>query len=75
MIKRKYPFNGGTVKNMSVQTKPEEVGYTLEQRLTLIDQEYRKNMGRSKEKDDYSLNQAKIKEYEEEIKRNYEKDL
>ena len=60
---------------MSVQTKPEEVGYTLEQRLTLIDQEYRKNMGRSKEKDDYSLNQAKIKEYEEEIKRNYEKDL
>lgn len=51
LLKRKYPFNGGTVKNVSIQTNPEEVGYTLEQRLTLIDQQYRKNMSASKEND------------------------
>ena len=44
LIKRKYPFNGGTVRNVSIQTNPEEVGYTLEQRLSKIDQQYRNNV-------------------------------
>ena len=43
-MKRKYPFNGNTVRAVSIQTSPEEIGYTLEQRLTLIDQEFRKNI-------------------------------
>lgn len=38
IMKRKYPFNGGTYRTISVQTSPEEIGYTLEQRLALIDQ-------------------------------------
>lgn len=74
-MKRRYPFNGSTVKNISIQTNPEEVGYTLEQRLSLIDQQYRKNMVDSKENDSSSQNHAKLKEYEEEIKRQYQRDL
>ena len=38
LMKRKYPFNGNTVRSVTVQTSPEEIGYTLEQRLALIDQ-------------------------------------
>lgn len=44
MIKKLYPFNGSTLRNISVQTNPEDIGYTLQQRLALIDQEYRINM-------------------------------
>jgi hypothetical protein len=44
ILRRKYPFNGCTVRNFSVQTFPEEIGYTLEQRLTLIDQQYKANL-------------------------------
>ena len=44
IMKRKYPFNGNTVRSVTVQTTPEEIGYSLEQRLALIDQEHRKNI-------------------------------
>ena len=65
LMKRKYPFNGGTVRTISIQTNPEEVGYSLEQRLALIDQQYRQNVVSKKENDINTSNQVKLKEYEE----------
>ena len=38
--KRKFPFQGGTLMNAAVQTMVEELGHTLQQRLSLIDVEY-----------------------------------
>jgi hypothetical protein len=37
-MRKKYPFSGRTLRTVYTQTNPEEIGYTLEQRLTLIDQ-------------------------------------
>ena len=71
IMKRKYPFNGGTYRSISIQTNPEEIGYTLEQRLALIDQEYRKNINNgsvNKEEVDYK---RKLEQLEYDLKRTY----
>lgn len=38
IVKRRFPFQGGTLRGIGVQTNVEDVSRTLEQRLALIDQ-------------------------------------
>lgn len=75
LLKQKYPFNGSTIKSVAVQTSPQEVGYTLEQRLALIDQQYRKNVSAGADTKDEMDFKKKLDQIQADLKHNYQRDI
>ena len=44
MLRRNQPFSAETRQSVEVQTDGQEVGVGLEQRLMMVDQQYRTNL-------------------------------
>lgn len=44
MLRKKQPFSSSTLQSQEIQTNASEIGYTLEQKLMMVDQEYRINL-------------------------------
>ena len=77
LMKKHYPFNLTSVTTSGAQTNPEEIGYSIEQKLMLIDQQYRHAIGKETTADEQAWKDRadKIKEIEAHFQKQYSKDV